>query len=144
MRQQDHATPPPQAAGRFRMLTRVLHAGENAFGSSVLAIMTLLPIVEIVGRRLFGLGVPGSILLVQSLTLWVAFVGAMIAAREGRHLSLATTSFLPASVRGVGGLVASTVATSVTAVLAWTAIEVVRSERSFVGAVDMKGTCRRI
>ncbi len=126
-----------QASNTVRALARAFHAVEDVFGSAVLAVMTLLPIVEIVGRRFLGQGVPGSILIVQSLTLWVAFLGAMIAARHGRHLSLATTSFLPDSVRGAGNVVASAVATAVTAVLAWTAIEVVRNERSFTSTLGL-------
>jgi tripartite ATP-independent transporter DctM subunit len=125
----------PLAARGRSGLAGVVHIGENAFANAALAIMTLLPILEIVGRRLLGQGVPGSVLFVQSLTLWVAFLGAMIAARQRRHLALATTAFLPASVRGVGSLVASAVSTGVTAILAWTAVHVVLNERTFTSTL---------
>ena len=122
-------------AGARAIFATIAHLGEDAVTMAALAIMTLLPILEIVGRRLLGQGVPGSILFVQSLTLWVAFLGAMIAARQRRHLALATTAFLPASIRGAGSLVASAVATAVTAVLAWTAIDVVQNERAFTSTL---------
>ncbi len=57
--------------------------------------MVALPLLEAAGRRLFGVGVPGSGPFVQHLTLWVAFLGAALAAREGKLLSLATGELLP-------------------------------------------------
>ena len=129
-----------QAAGRSAgpvrsRAGRVVHLFEDTFTMAALAIMSVLPIVEIVGRRLLGQGVPGSVLFVQSLTLWVAFLGAMITSRQRRHLALATTAFLPAALRGIGSLVASVVSTGVTAVLAWTAVQVVMNERTFTSTL---------
>src|SRR5262249_27982625 len=60
--------------------------------------MVLLPLSEIVARRLFGRGIPGSGPIVQHLTLWVGFLGAAIAAREGKLLALATGTFIPPGV----------------------------------------------
>jgi tripartite ATP-independent transporter DctM subunit len=122
-------------ARRRSGLIAVVEIGEDAFAIAALTIMVLLPIIEIVGRRTVGQGVPGSILFVQSLTLWVAFFGAMIAARQRRHLALATTAFLPPSIRGAGSVLAAAVGTAVTAVLAWTAVEVVRNERAFTSTL---------
>ena len=48
--------------------------------------MVLLPLIEIPLRR-FGTGIPGAISVERHLTLWVAFLGAALAAREGRLLS---------------------------------------------------------
>ena len=57
--------------------------------------MVLLPLAEIIGRSGFSVGIPGGSLYVQNLTLWVGFLGAALAAREGRLLALATGNFLP-------------------------------------------------
>ena len=57
--------------------------------------MAVLPIAEIGLRAAFGTGIPGAIPIVQHLTLWVGFLGAAMAAREGKLLALATASFLP-------------------------------------------------
>ena len=56
--------------------------------------MVLLPLAEIIARPL-RLSVPGAGPFTQHLTLWVAFLGAALAAREGRLLSLATGEFVP-------------------------------------------------
>ena len=59
----------------------------------------LLPVVELGLRALFGSGIPGSTGYVQNLALWIAFLGAMAASREGAHLALATGEMLPSGVR---------------------------------------------
>ncbi len=123
------ASAPPAAAPAARS-TRWWHAPENLVAAFALVVMAALPIAEIAGRRLIGHGVPGSVGYVQHLTLWVAFLGAMLASRERRHLALATTSFLPRGARAVTGLFASAVSCAVASVLARAAFEMVRLERA--------------
>ena len=92
--------------------------------------MAVLPIAEILLRRFAGTGIPGSIPIVQHLTLWVGLLGGAIAAREGRLLSLATTTFLsPGVVRTLADQVAATVGALVAALLCRGAIDLVRFER---------------
>jgi tripartite ATP-independent transporter DctM subunit len=113
------------------------HYVEDACAIAAMAAMAILPIGEIIARRVLGQGVPGAVELVQHLTLWVAFLGAIIAARHRRHLALATTTFLPDSVRPIAGLIASSVACAVTAVLARGGYEAMIVERE--SAVKLLG-----
>ncbi|HKB14358.1 MAG TPA: TRAP transporter large permease subunit [Vicinamibacterales bacterium] len=69
---------------------------EDLIGSLALLVMVVLPLAEIVSRRAFSRGIPGSGPIVQHLTLWVGFLGAAIAARDGKLLALATGTFIPA------------------------------------------------
>jgi TRAP-type C4-dicarboxylate transport system permease small subunit len=55
-----------------------------------LALATLLPLIDAVGRPFGGFHIPGSAAYVQQLTLWLAFVGGLVATREGKHLTLST------------------------------------------------------
>ena len=73
---------------------------ENALSLTVLGAMTALALIEVGGRVTVGRGIPGSIVLVQHLTLWVAMLGAALAARSDRLLALSTAQFLPARARG--------------------------------------------
>ncbi len=82
---------PPES--RFAVL-RAFHRFEELVTSILLVLMVILPIVEIVMRRMGG-GIPGAPSLVQHLTLWVAFLGAAIAARHDRLLQLATGQAIP-------------------------------------------------
>ncbi len=72
---------------------------EEALAVAVLAVIAVLPVMELAGREFFGIGIPGSIPIVQHLTLWITFIGAALAARSDRLLALATPEFLPAGWR---------------------------------------------
>ena len=89
---------------------------ENRLASFALAGIMLLPLAEIVSRKFFGRSVQGSAAFASNLTLWLGMLGAAIAAREGKLLTLATGEFLPKGRFGnaahiVAGAVGSMVAT---------------------------------
>src|SRR5436190_2223455 len=103
---------------------------ENAVATLAMLAMVVLPLVEIAVRRLFGVGVPASGPIVQHLTLWVGFLGAAIAAREGKLLALATGTFIPAGTpRRVADIFAAAVASCASLVLAWGGVQMVTAER---------------
>src|SRR4051812_25760266 len=60
---------------------------------AVLVAMAIFTLLEVLGRSALGAGVPGGLLYTQHLTLWVGFVGALLASATGGHLALATGSF---------------------------------------------------
>jgi tripartite ATP-independent transporter DctM subunit len=108
----------------------LLSALENTMASLAMLAMVVLPLLEIAGRGLFGLGVPASGPIVQHLTLWVGFLGAAIAAREGKLLALATTTFIKSDkVRRVAAVVAAAVGSCVALVLAWGGVQMMLAER---------------
>ncbi|MEO8070267.1 MAG: TRAP transporter large permease subunit, partial [Acidobacteriota bacterium] len=76
-------------------MQRTAVRAENILATVTLGGIMLLPLTEIVVRRVFGTGIPGAGPFAQNLTLWVGLVGAAIAAREGKLLTLATGEFLP-------------------------------------------------
>jgi tripartite ATP-independent transporter DctM subunit len=104
---------------------------ENAAAIAVLAVMTALPLVEIVGRVLVGRGISGSIVVVQNLTLWITLLGAALAARSERLLALSTQRFLPAPIRPSVKVFSSAVAVAVGATLVYASLDFVRSMRDF-------------
>jgi tripartite ATP-independent transporter DctM subunit len=107
----------------------LLTAIEDGIAATAVAAMVVLPLAEIVARRVFGVGVPGSGPFVQHLTLWIGFLGAAIAAREGKLLALATGTFVPKRWRGATTVFASAVAACMATILAMGAVELVISER---------------
>jgi tripartite ATP-independent transporter DctM subunit len=74
-----------------------LVAGENLLVALALAALALLPVAEILLRAVFHFGIPGAATLTQHLVLVAGILGAAIAARENRLLSL---SSLPLILRG--------------------------------------------
>lgn len=85
------AVPEPEKPERVTPLHKV----ENLFSVAALSLMVLLPVIEMGTRILRWNGISGSPLFVQHLTLWVGFLGGMLAARSGRLLSLSSGTFLP-------------------------------------------------
>jgi tripartite ATP-independent transporter DctM subunit len=138
--------PPPsiveEVPGEARRLSATApwpHRIEDWIVSLALAAMAVLPLAEIVLRRLGTSGIPGSIPFVQHLTLWVGFLGGAVAAREDRLLALATGTMLPEGrVRRVAAVITATVAAAVSAMLLVGAMDLVRLERQ-MGTVIAAG-----
>jgi C4-dicarboxylate transporter, DctM subunit len=108
----------------------VLARVEDAIASLALLTMVVLPLAEIVSRRAFSRGIPGSGPIVQHLTLWVGFLGAAIAARDGKLLALATGTFIPAGPwRRAADLLAAGFGAGSATVLAWGGWQMAAIER---------------
>jgi len=91
--------------------------------------MAVLPLLEIVGRRAWRTGIPGSNALVQHATLWIGLLGGAIAARDGRLLSLGRlTDRFPEPYRGIFAGFTASVSTAATLLLAWSGFQLVRAE----------------
>ena len=66
----------------------------------LLLLMAFIPVVERLGRDWVGIGIPGATEYLRHLTLWIAFLGALLATREGKHLRIAAPlHWLPPNVR---------------------------------------------
>ncbi len=104
---------------------------ENAFSASLLALIAILPLGEGVGR-IFGAGnvVPGSIPLVQHLTLLVAITGGSLAARENRLLALSTAAFVPKRLKPLAQLAVAAIGVAVCTCLAYGAWTFAMVERT--------------
>jgi TRAP-type C4-dicarboxylate transport system permease small subunit len=103
---------------------------ENRIASVALGGLMVLPLAQIAARKFFQAAIPGEAAIVSTLTLWLGMLGAAIAAREGKLLTLATGEFLPkgrigAIARVFSGAVGAMIAT----VLAAGAVALVQSDR---------------
>ncbi len=102
---------------------------ENAVTVGALLLMAFLPVIEMVLRTSFGAILPGASGYVQNLTLWVGFLGAMIASRERRHLNLSAGSLvLPPRWQKLTGPFTAAVSAAVAAGLFWASAQFVRVE----------------
>ncbi len=103
---------------------------ESGLAGLALALMAILPLAEAGLRTVFGIGIPGSLPFVQHLTLWVTFLGAALATREDKLLTLATGEFLPEGRwREAARIGAYSVAAGITALLARASWDLVVIER---------------
>jgi C4-dicarboxylate transporter, DctM subunit len=70
------------------------HVPENLLLTFFFAVMMVLPLMDIIGRKFHTILVSGSMVLVQHTVLAIMMFGGAIAAREGKLLQLATTANL--------------------------------------------------
>ncbi len=89
-----------------------------------LALITVIPLIEAFGRALGGFHVPGGASYVQQLTRWLAFVGGLVATREGKHLTLSTAELFGEEtlVRRAGRVLAGAVSAATAAVLTYASV----------------------
>jgi tripartite ATP-independent transporter DctM subunit len=121
---------PSQAAADETSATREITRVEIGLIVVISIAMIVLPVLEIVLRRVRGTGVPGGSVYVQHLTLWLGFLGALAATAGGRHLGLATANLLrPGRPRNAALLLGGMVAAATTLLLAWASVVVVRANR---------------
>jgi tripartite ATP-independent transporter DctM subunit len=113
-----------------------MSAAENLLLAGALAAMALLPLVEIALRALFQVGISGAASLTQHFALIAGMLGALVAAREGRLLSLSTLDLL---LQGPGARLARffahTVAVIVGALLSLAGADFVLAERAAANAI---------
>jgi tripartite ATP-independent transporter DctM subunit len=97
----------------------------------LLLAMVAIPAGETLSRRFLGRGLSGSGILVQHLTLWVGFLGALLATGADRHLALSTAEVIPAGwPRRAASLLSRMVSTAVCALLAYASVKLVGAERA--------------
>lgn len=85
-----HAPGPVQPAPADDGWRRWLREAENLLVSLALAALVVLPLEEIVLRKLFQTGISGATAFQQHLTLLIGLLGGALAARDRRLLTLST------------------------------------------------------
>jgi len=106
-----------------------LHRLEDAVLALAVFALVLLASASIVLRMGFDTGLPWLDPLLRMLVLWLAMLGAMAAAREGRHIGLdIAVRWLPRPAARAVRLLTYGFAATVSAVLAWQALRMVRDE----------------
>ncbi len=100
---------------------------------AIVLTMILLPTLEAVLRRAVGGSFPDAIPYTTHLTLWVGFVGAMLATATERHLALSTVELLPERLRTAARGYGHVVGALVMAVLAYASVKMIVADH---GRVD--------
>ena len=126
----------------WERLDALLARVEQALLVFFLALMMVTAFSQIAVRNLFGIGLTWSEPLVRYLVLWVGFLGAALAVREGRHITI-EVAVLWRSARDSGTLKAVSHLGSavVCSLLAYAAARFVRDEaqignQTFLGLPD--------
>lgn len=116
--------------------TRVLAGLENGAAVAILAAMVLLPIVASALRTFTSVRLIGATEYLQHCCLWIAFIGAALASRRGRHLRLSTgTQFLSGRLREGIDVFQTAVSVAVVAAFVLAGFTLVNVERSAAAIV---------
>ena len=71
---------------RWQQWNETLGRVEKFLVAAMLSVMILLAFLQIVLRNVFSTGISWADPLVRYLVLWVGFVGASLATKEGKHI----------------------------------------------------------
>jgi TRAP-type transport system small permease protein len=111
-------------------LIRVVTWTENALLIAMLALMVLLAAAQILLRNVMDISIVGADHLLRLLVLWVAFLGAIAASREGKHIHVdAIARWLPGRVKSGVVAVTDLFTLSVCLVLAWQSVRFIQDAR---------------
>lgn len=117
------------AEDRLPSATPPLFSAENLLSVIALSAMAILPVSEMAARQFHWMGIPGSAVIVQQLTLWIGFLGAALAARSGNLLSLSASTLLPARWQAPARIVAYAVLATVSVCLAFASWQFMIAEK---------------
>jgi TRAP-type C4-dicarboxylate transport system permease small subunit len=102
---------------------------EKALMVLSLGAMILLAFAQIVLRNFMGVGLSWSESLVRYLVLWVGFIGASLAAREGRHITIEVFKLRPSGTgRHYLTALSQLCAAVVCAAMTWAAVKFVHDD----------------
>ena len=100
-------------------LDRKLIGIEKSLTVALLFLMVALSLLQILLRNLFSTGITASDIVLRHLTLGLAFLGASMATREGRHLKIdILPRVLPQTLKKISNVLVNLVATAVCVILA--------------------------
>jgi len=141
----DSGASAPESTPTGRLLARIevrFNRGAGLLVGALGLAMIALPAAETLARRFLDTEVPGASTIVQHLTLWVGFLGALLAAGSGRHLALSTADFIPAGwPRRSASILVRCTSSAVSALLAYAAVKMVRADaqsaRTIVGSIPV-------
>ncbi len=95
----------------------------------LLSLMIALSFGQVILRNAFHEGILWADILLRQLVLWVGFLGASLAVRQGRHISISVLpNILPKSWEKPLAVLADLAAGIISAVMAWAAWSFVRIE----------------
>lgn len=117
--------PPPLAR-----LVRMITWAENALLVAMLALMVSLAAAQILLRNFMDISIFGADQMLRLLVLWVAFLGAVTASREGKHIHVdAIARWLPGKVKSGVTALTDIFTMIVCLLLTWQALRFLQSAR---------------
>jgi TRAP-type C4-dicarboxylate transport system permease small subunit len=120
---------PTQALSKHHLLAIITRV-ENALLIGMLALMVLLADLQIILRDFIDISIYGADQILRLLVLWVAYLGAVAASRDGKHIRVdAIVRWLPGRLRACAEALTDLFTSGVCVLLAWQALRFMASAR---------------
>ena len=114
------------------MITSNLKKLEFYFTNIIIALLISLPVLEVVARFFGTTAITSSRMVVQHLTLWVGFFGAVLASSRGKLLSLSSSNlFEPESSFSIKHFIAKSTSLIILISLFWGSLQLVTVEYQY-------------
>lgn len=96
----------------------------------ILSLMIVFSFGQMILRNLFNTGIPWADILLRQMVLWVGFLGASLATRDERHISIdILTPFLPSFWKSAIGTVVRIATAIACSFLTWAAWKFIAFEK---------------
>ena len=114
------------------MITSNLKKLEFYFTNIIIALLISLPVLEVVARFFGTTAITSSRMVVQHLTLWVGFFGAVLASSRGKLLSLSSSNlFEPENSFSIKHFIAKSTSLIILISLFWGSLQLVTVEYQY-------------
>jgi len=114
------------------LITSNLKKLEFYFTNIIIALLISLPVLEVVARFFGTTAITSSRMVVQHLTLWVGFFGAVLASSRGKLLSLSSSNlFEPESSFSIKHFIAKSTSLIILISLFWGSLQLVTVEYQY-------------
>ena len=114
------------------MITSNLKKLEFYFTNIIIALLIILPVLEVIARFFGTTAITSSRMVVQHLTLWVGFFGAVLASSRGKLLSLSSSNlFEPESRFIIKHFIAKSTSLIILISLFWGSLQLVTVEYQY-------------
>jgi C4-dicarboxylate transporter, DctQ subunit len=114
---------------RWERVDEAISRVEQTLIVTFLSFMILLAFLQIVLRNFFSTGLNWSDSLLRNLVLWIGFIGATLATREGKHINIDVVSrWLPSLGRNIITLITHLFSFFICCLLTYATLKFIRNE----------------
>lgn len=112
-------------------LVNIVTWAENALLITMLALMVSLAALQILARNFMDVSILGADQMLRLLVLWVAFMGAVAASRDGKHIRVdAIARLLPGKLKAGVDALTDLFTLAICLLLTWQALRFMQSARA--------------
>ncbi|MEW6374586.1 MAG: TRAP transporter small permease [Thermodesulfobacteriota bacterium] len=114
---------------RWERTDEIIDRVEQTLLVIILSVMILIAFLQIVLRNVFATGFAWGDTLVRNLVLWVGFIGAALATREGKHINIDLISrWLPSSGKTIVEIITHLFSFFICCLLCFAALKFIKNE----------------